>query len=193
MVSRTLSLLQDPALGGSDKSYLLIKLSGLIHSTDRLCLREMARQLCVGGFGTASQVAAEMLDGDETGEHAGLDDDGGSFTSYANTLNSLLGVLEPVRAEFDGDEGDHAGSREDAAARVTERARPLVIVLEEFELFADVPKQSFLYTLFDIVQGNRRQGGMAVIGLSCDVVRRTVLQAAHDLTSDHVAGMPRAP
>ena len=141
----------------------------------------MARQLCVGGFGAAAKVAAKMLDGDERAEGAegedrdgpgpsgeatgGLDDDGSSFTSYANTLNSLLGVLEPGRiGQDEEDEQDGSG------AEAPERARPLIIILDEFDLFADRVRQSFLYTLLDIVQGNRRKGGMAVIGLSSAVV-----------------------
>lgn len=44
--------------------------------------------------------------------------------------------------------------------------KPVIIVLDEFDLFAQHPRQSFLYCLLDIVQGNRRKAGMGVIGLS---------------------------
>lgn len=49
--------------------------------------------------------------------------------------------------------------------------KPIVILVDEFDLFAQHPRQSFLYCLLDIVQGNRRKAGMGVVGLSARSVR----------------------
>lgn len=53
--------------------------------------------------------------------------------------------------------------------------KPIIIILDEFDLFALHPRQSFLYCLLDIVQGNRRKAGMGVIGLSARTVRSFLL------------------
>lgn len=186
IVTRTLDLLRSPKLGGDERSYLVIKLNGLIHKSDRLALREMARQLLAGGFGVSAAIAAgimgepqgegdeppaEEVDGDKG--QVGMEADGSSFANYASTLNSLLGALEPGSVGFDAElEPNEGGDAERAAAEPTptERARPLIVVLDEFDQWADGDRQRFLYTLLDIVQGNRRKGGMAVIGLSSAVV-----------------------
>ncbi|GAA99848.1 uncharacterized protein L969DRAFT_43449 [Mixia osmundae IAM 14324] len=68
-------------------------------------------------------------------------------------LSSILGLLEPGQK-----------------AVTSQQSRPLVLVLDEFDLFAtQVGRQSFLYCLLDIVQSNRRGGGMLVLGLSSRV------------------------
>ena len=51
-----------------------------------------------------------------------------------------------------------------------EKEKPVVLIVDEFDLFALHPRQSFLYCLLDIVQGNRRKSGMGVIGLSSRTV-----------------------
>ena len=79
--------------------------------------------------------------------------------SNAATMATLLGMLEPAA---------------DAAAS----AKPIIIIVDEFDLFALHPRQSFLYCLLDIVQGNRRKAGMGVIGLSARTVRRPFLPPA---------------
>lgn len=121
---------------GSD-GFLLVKLNGLVHNTDRLALRDIARQLC-------APQSQELT--------ASVDDDGASFTSHAATLASLLAILEP------------SASTSTSAKRCT---KAIIFVLDEFDLFAlRDARQSFLYCLLDIVQSHRRGGGMAVLGLS---------------------------
>lgn len=51
--------------------------------------------------------------------------------------------------------------------------KPIIIIVDEFDLFAQHPRQSFLYCLLDIVQGNRRKAGMGVIGVSARSVSMT--------------------
>lgn len=66
-------------------------------------------------------------------------------------MTTLLRMLEP-------------SSSNGKAADVS--SKPIIILLDEFDLFAQHPRQSFLYCLLDIVQGNRRKKGMGVIGIS---------------------------
>lgn len=85
-------------------------------------------------------------------QEGSVDLDDSSLASSAAILSALLRILEPKDAT---DEEGAAGMK------------PLIIVLDEFELFAlrDM-RQSFLYCLLDIVQSKRRSGGMAVVGCS---------------------------
>lgn len=78
--------------------------------------------------------------------------------SNAATMTTLLRLLEPSTV---------TGNSPSKSARPTEiSSKPIIILLDEFDLFAQHPRQSFLYCLLDIVQGNRRKKGMGVVGLS---------------------------
>lgn len=70
----------------------------------------------------------------------------------SGTMAALLAMLEPP-------------------AGTATSQKPIILILEEFDLFALHPRQSFLYSLLDIVQGNRRKGGLGIIGLSARTVR----------------------
>ncbi|SCZ98951.1 BZ3500_MvSof-1268-A1-R1_Chr7-1g09327 [Microbotryum saponariae] len=105
---------------------IIVRLSGLVHTTDRLALRSIAHQL----------------------QSQGLSDEDGDFGSNAATMTTLLHMLEPAN--------DPRSVAE----------KPIIILVDEFDLFAQHPRQSFLYSLLDIVQGNRRKAGMGVVGLS---------------------------
>jgi hypothetical protein len=73
-------------------------------------------------------------------------------------MTTLLRLLEPSTV---------TGTSPTKAKRTTEvSSKPIIILLDEFDLFAQHPRQSFLYCLLDIVQGNRRKKGMGVIGIS---------------------------
>lgn len=76
-------------------------------------------------------------------------------------MTTLLRLLEPPTTESDAarDSGDKA----------------VVFIIDEFDLFALHPRQSFLYCLLDIVQGNKRKAGVGVIGVSS----RTVSSSVH--------------
>lgn len=43
-------------------------------------------------------------------------------------------------------------------------ALPIVVILNEFDLFATHARQALLYCLLDCAQGGQRRGGLAVIG-----------------------------
>lgn len=50
-------------------------------------------------------------------------------------------------------------------------SRPLLVVLEEFDLFAQHKNQTLLYNLFDVSQS--AQAPVAVVGLTCRLVRHS--------------------
>lgn len=85
------------------------------------------------------------------------EEEGADWGSNAALMTSLLRMLEPP-------------------ASSSTPNKPVILVLEEFDLFALHPRQSFLYCLLDIVQGNRRQGGMGVIGLSSRIDCLSILE-----------------
>ncbi|KAL7312888.1 origin recognition complex subunit 4 [Mucor circinelloides] len=66
-----------------------------------------------------------------------------TFTSFADSFDYLLSLLKS---------GDKS-------------SLPVIFVLDEFDLFAQHPKQALLYNLFDAAQS--AQNPMAVIGLTC--------------------------
>ena len=76
-------------------------------------------------------------------------------------MSTLLRLFEPSSASTASSTGTKASS--------SSSSKPLVLVVDEFDLFAAHPRQSFLYCLLDIVQGNRRSGGFAVVGVSARV------------------------
>ena len=138
-------------------AFITVRLSGLAQTTDRLAMREIARQLC----------AADRR----------VDEHEGDFGSHASTMATLLRLLEPP-SDSTLPNVTEEGSDAQRSAPLTMRDVPVLFVLDEFDLFALHPRQSFLYCLLDIVQGNRRRAGMAVLGLTSrvDVLSTSVLE-----------------
>ncbi|KAG2228229.1 hypothetical protein INT45_011021 [Circinella minor] len=109
-----------------EEGFCVIRLNGLIQSTDRLALNEIARQLF------------ERQQVDQQQEQSSR-----RFTSFAASFEYLLSLLKS---------GDKT-------------TLPVIFILDEFDLFAQQPKQALLYNLFDAAQS--AQNPMAVIGLTC--------------------------
>ncbi|GAA5959511.1 hypothetical protein JCM21900_004525 [Sporobolomyces salmonicolor] len=145
LVDRTLRILS--YIHGDAHDFITVKLSGLVHTTDRLALRSIAMQLRQQGF---SSAGASDEDCDE-----------GDYSSNSATMTTLLRLLEPSSTT-----NTSAPSTSSASASL---AKPIIIIVDEFDLFALHPRQSFLYCLLDIVQGNRRRGGVGVVGVSARV------------------------
>ncbi|KAI7826733.1 origin recognition complex subunit 4 C-terminus-domain-containing protein [Kickxella alabastrina] len=103
---------------GQKKTHHVVKLSGFIHTTDKIALRDIARQLLI------TQDLENILIG--------------SFS------DAFTYILQQMRTDS------------------SDRPIPLVFILEEFDLLAQHPKQSLLYTLFDIAQQSQRQTPIAV-------------------------------
>lgn len=100
---------------------LLINLHGLIHTDDRLALKDITRQMQL-----------ENVIGDRM------------FSTFAENMNCLLDCLKS---------GDKKHSK------------PLIFVLDEFDLFCEHRNQTLLYNLFDIAQS--AQAPICVLGLTC--------------------------
>ncbi|KAJ1895984.1 origin recognition complex subunit 4 [Kickxella alabastrina] len=107
------------------KTHHVVRLSGFIHTTDKIALRDIARQLLI------TQDLENILIG--------------SFS------DAFTYILQQMRTDS------------------SDRPTPLVFILEEFDLLAQHPKQSLLYTLFDIAQQSQRQTPIAVVGVTARV------------------------
>ncbi|XP_076032849.1 origin recognition complex subunit 4 [Oratosquilla oratoria] len=105
---------------------LVVRLSGLMQTDDRLALREITQQLKL------ENVVANKV-----------------FGSFAENLSFMLESLS-------------SGSRS--------KSKPVVFILDEFDLFCHHRNQTLLYNLFDVAQS--AQAPICVIGLTCrlDVV-----------------------
>ncbi len=110
--------------------YHVVRLSGFIHTDDKIALREIWRQL---------------------GKEMDVEDDGsGPGKNYADTLTTLLALLSHP--------SEHTGEHTDQVAKA------VIFVMDEFDLFAQHPRQTLLYNLFDIAQS--RKAPIAVLGLT---------------------------
>ncbi|KAF2636805.1 hypothetical protein P280DRAFT_532906 [Massarina eburnea CBS 473.64] len=78
------------------------------------------------------------------------EDSGGVGKNYADTLTTLLALLSHP-SEQTGEITDHV-------------AKAVIFVMDEFDLFAQHPRQTLLYNLFDIAQS--RKAPIAVLGLT---------------------------
>ncbi|GAA5970567.1 hypothetical protein JCM11641_007354 [Rhodosporidiobolus odoratus] len=148
IIDRTLSIL-GYVHGAS--SFATVKLSGLVHTTDRLALRSIAVQLQQQGYGGGE-----------------FEVDEGDYSSNSATMTTLLRLLEPSSSTSTSPDGTPSASTS-TSSDPSKTSKPLVLIVDEFDLFAQHPRQSFLYCLLDIVQGNRRRGGVAVVGVSSRV------------------------
>ncbi|XP_045605144.1 origin recognition complex subunit 4 isoform X1 [Procambarus clarkii] len=100
---------------------MVVNLSGLLQTDDRLALKEITRQLKLENA-TADKV----------------------FGSFAENLAFLLESLR-------------SGSKE--------TSKPVVFILDEFDLFCHHRNQTLLYNLFDVAQS--AQAPICVLGLTC--------------------------
>lgn len=116
----------------------VVRLSGFQQTDDKIALREIWRQL-----------GREMhVEEDETNQVS---------SSYADTMASLLHLLshpEELAVVLESD------------ARAT-TTKSVILVMDEFDLFATHPRQTLLYNLFDIAQA--KKAPIAVIGCSTRV------------------------
>ncbi|KAJ2893745.1 origin recognition complex subunit 4 [Coemansia aciculifera] len=124
VVQRALDMLE--AKHSRSSKYHVVRLSGFVHITDRIALRDIARQLLI------EQDLENILIG-----------------SFADAFTYILNLLRSS-----GSEG-------------AESVPPVLFILEEFDLLAQHPKQSLLYTLFDIAQS--QQTPIAVLGVTARI------------------------
>jgi origin recognition complex subunit 4 len=87
----------------------------------------------------------------QLGKEMDIEEDGsGPGKNYADTLTTLLALLSHP--------SEHTGEYTDQVARA------VIFVMDEFDLFAQHPRQTLLYNLFDIAQS--RKAPIAVLGLT---------------------------
>lgn len=87
----------------------------------------------------------------QLGKEMEVEEDGsGPGKNYADTLQTLLALLSHP-SEQTGEHTDHV-------------AKAVIFVMDEFDLFAQHPRQTLLYNLFDIAQS--RKAPIAVLGLT---------------------------
>ncbi|MCL4139163.1 UNVERIFIED_CONTAM: hypothetical protein GTU68_042992 [Idotea baltica] len=98
---------------------MVVNLTGLLQTDDRIALQEITRQL--------------NIDDDTTTK----------FGSFAENLNFILNTLQ-------------SGNRKSS--------KPIIFILDEFDLFCHHRNQTLLYNLFDIAQS--AQAPLCVIGLT---------------------------
>ncbi|KAJ2126154.1 origin recognition complex subunit 4 [Coemansia sp. RSA 720] len=122
LVHRALSMLSQTHT--SKANYHVVHLNGFVHTTDRIALRDIARQLLI------KQDLEHVLIG-----------------SFADAFTYILNLLRS----------------DDESTAIP----PVIFVLEEFDLLAQHPKQSLLYTLFDIAQS--QQTPIAVLGVTARI------------------------
>ncbi|KAJ2498166.1 origin recognition complex subunit 4 [Coemansia sp. RSA 1972] len=121
LVQRALSMLSQ---ADTSKAYHIVQLNGFVHTTDRIALRDIARQLLI------TQDLEHVMIG-----------------SFADAFTYILNLLRS----------------DDESTAIP----PVIFVLEEFDLLAQHPKQSLLYTLFDIAQS--QQTPIAVLGVTARI------------------------
>ncbi|KAJ2234690.1 origin recognition complex subunit 4 [Coemansia sp. RSA 1722] len=126
VVQRSLDMLKAKHCADSSTKprYHIVRLSGFVHTNDRIALRDIARQLLI------KQDLENILIG-----------------SFADAFTYILNLMR---------------SSEDEKSMP-----PVLFILEEFDLLAQHPKQSLLYTLFDIAQS--QQTPIAVLGVTARI------------------------
>ena len=87
----------------------------------------------------------------QLGKEMELEEEGGGVgKNYADTLTTLLALLSHP--------SEHTGEYTDQVAKA------VIFIMDEFDLFAQHPRQTLLYNLFDIAQS--RKAPIAVLGLT---------------------------
>ena len=130
---------------------IVIRLNGHVQRTDRQAMREIARQVVEQtGSDKFNSLAYDDVENPfiDNGNHE-ADTEGFSSTLPPSAhLPSLISALPTL-------------------------SRPVIVLLDGFDLFAHHPRQALLYCLLDTVQscraGSDTQRGLAVIGLTSRV------------------------
>ncbi|KAL5487849.1 ORC4 [Sanghuangporus weigelae] len=135
----------ETALSGykEDHNPIVVRLNGYVQYTDRLAIREIARQII-------DQT------GSKTFQSVDMDDDDNPFDDGDAT--AFVGSLPPP---------PHLPS---LIAALPTLPRPVVVLLDAFNIFTEQPRQALLYGLLDTVQscraGSSSHRGLAVVGLT---------------------------
>ncbi|KAF8265119.1 origin recognition complex subunit 4 C-terminus-domain-containing protein [Lactarius quietus] len=145
------SRLLDEALASLSSQPIVVRLSGHVQHNDRLALREIARQLSTQ---TGRSFDIEVTDMEDESQRAADASDATAPLPPPAYLPTLISALPTL-------------------------ARPTVIILESFDLFAIHGRQALLYCLLDTAQSCRAgkgSKGIAVIGVTTRVDTISLLE-----------------
>ncbi|KIM33927.1 hypothetical protein M408DRAFT_5352 [Serendipita vermifera MAFF 305830] len=140
------TLVLNSALEACSSNPIILRLSGHTQTTDRLAMREIAYQL-THQTGVAFNIPDEEEGGDQGKSTEPGPDEQVDFTPPAAYLPALISQLTSLK-------------------------RPVVVVLDAFDLFVSHPRQALLYCLLDTAQSCRAgdgRNGLLVVGASCVV------------------------
>jgi origin recognition complex subunit 4 len=148
------SVIMDTALDKLKATYkdqfITIRLSGFAQSDDKMALREICRQFDV-----------ELSKGFTPEEYEGLEK-----KSMSETLQSLIGLLDPPKHQFQDNNDEESVNVKTPVA--------VVILLDEFDRFTQVSRQTLLYNLFDMAQSSHTP--LAVIGVTSRMNTREMFE-----------------
>jgi origin recognition complex subunit 4 len=118
---------------------IIIRLSGYAQTNDRLAMREIARQLVLatGGAGGGAFLGDDFSDDEENPLVADADE------------NPFLNISKDAGAPVRLPPTAHLPS---LIATLPTLGRPVILLLDAFDLFALHPRQALLYCLLDTVQ-----------------------------------------
>lgn len=146
------STILDQCLDALPEPPIIIRLSGWIHHTDRLAMREIAYQL-------GQQTGKSFLQVDDDGEEDPfIEQDDNPFLDRPNPQATETGLVLPPPSHLPA-----------LISVIPTLSRPTVVILDAFDLFALHPRQALLYCLLDTVQGYRTgmdNKGLAVVGIT---------------------------
>ncbi len=169
------SLLVDSVLRSLEEEFYHVRLAASVQINDRAAMKEMAQQLILqGAFG--EQDVSDAMDSpteeedspaprnegdhvfggdgeseEEVDEEAEMQDElaGAILSSLNNIIAHIIALLSNTASK---------GAR-----------KPLVITLDDFDLFTARPRQALLYCLLDAVQAASYGAGLAVVGMTSRV------------------------
>ncbi|KAF9567307.1 hypothetical protein CPC08DRAFT_733113 [Agrocybe pediades] len=140
-----------------DSNPIVLRLSGFIQNTDRHALREIAFQLL-------QQTGSSLLPESDSTELNQEDEN-----PFLDTFDNTNGNTSAGSLSLSLPPSSHLHS---LVPLLLTLKRPVIVILDAFDLFALHPRQSLLYCLLDTVQNCRATSenrGIAVIGMTSRV------------------------
>ncbi|KAI3479240.1 hypothetical protein L1887_58671 [Cichorium endivia] len=170
------SLLVDSVLRSLKAEFYHVRLAASVQINDRAAMKEMAQQLILQGAFSEQDVSDAMDDptdeeespaprndqdhvfgGDGESEDEAVDEEAEMQDELAGAiLSSLNNIIAHIIALLSNTASK--GAR-----------KPLVITLDDFDLFTARPRQALLYCLLDAVQAASYGAGLAVVGMTSRV------------------------
>ncbi|WFD20960.1 origin recognition complex subunit 4 [Malassezia caprae] len=168
----------------------VVTLSALLHPTDRQCLAAMAQQLMDQDAIARGDVAETLRDVLEPEADAEANDEqSAEWVASARASRQASGPDSESESDEEAEMPLHALSEPDPTSNAIlstmaatlshilslltssalSSSHPLVILLDQFDLFTQRPRQALLYCLLDAVQMNSYEPGMLVLGMTSRV------------------------